>query len=331
MAANDAETGSNISAASQDQADGWSIILGIILIYLENIKWLILLPLAAGLITAAWVYSVDRVYLSSTLIGPLDDVSARVISALTRAPDVLDQALAKVPQFEAGKPADERRQKLAQQTSFEQPPVGREAQRLLPSERVYRLEVSDSNPAQAQAQANAIGQAVIARFRQMGSTNLKMQIDQKREQLADIEKLVDKLKSRISDERMLSSARSAEVLGAAESEAASAFGLLLRALQLRAEAEARVDVLQARIAGSQHNLLLVSASLPTSPIWPPRRTYIVNAIIVSFVLLAVLFLLIGVGRHVVALSATRSDMAEKIRRIDDLLRLRKWRDDRRAG
>lgn len=322
MAANNSEVSLDVS--SQDRADSWSVMLTIVVVFLENLKWFIFLPLGVGVAVAAWAASLDRIYQSSTLIGPLDSLSGSVIAVLLNEPQFLDTTLVQLSEFEQGKPKEIRRQQLAQRISF-RAVAGFEKLR---SAVVYQLAISDKNPSHAQSLVSAVTRSIIGELNKQDA-NLRSQIAQKRNELAEIESLATNIRQKATELGALKpSNRPTDGEGLGLSEPVAKTQLELRVLQSQLEIQTSLIRLETRLAESDRGMVLMEPSLPTLPIGPPRRAYVIKAMTTTFVIVGLIVAMICIGRHVATLAAAQPDVEKKMGQIRELFPLR-WLSGRR--
>lgn len=259
-------------------------------------RWKLLL--AAPILGALFGFSATRImdsYYTSTTTLLLSDLSARNAESIMRSPAVLDTALAKLSDLDAGQSPEERRSKLDRRVTWT---ITRGDSRRTAS--VFYLNVSDTVPVRAQTTARIMIERwlELSMPRPDAKIRIEQQIKSTVERARDLDTLYEKLAAEASDKLVTPNTMQGE------------YATPLNRLRTeRAALDAEIRKLQQDLLGLSRDIVIAGPDLPVEVSWPrPKLATAAGAAL--FGLLALLYIW---GTHV--WSHYRARYADDIRRL----------------
>lgn len=290
------------SLTTQNEAIG---LLDVLVIFAENLKLLIVGPLAVGLCALGVGYMLPQTYESVAVLQaerPMDPLSppaglnsAVVIASLMTTASVLDPVAASVG-LVAEDDVEETRSKLREQIKVS---VGR-------ADKLLTLTVSASSPQQAQALAQAVLQQTYLQSRPKGSDR------------ARVERQLAAAKTRVENAQNAAAGLAKRL----ESPGASVSNDLARSyadlLTVTAAAQTQATRLEAELEGLSESQLIQQPALPKKASKPKKSLIAIGATMMTGLVLLVFILM----RQVVLSSAENPGAVGKWARIRQSLGLK---------
>lgn len=288
------------------ELDYWGMFLDLIPSFLQAWKPILLTTIAAGAI-AFFLSSSDspypaKSYSSVAYVGPLDETKAKYAESILRSEPILKSVLEKVPVHSQLETSDRNRRELLAKNVRLFPASGADPHR--PS--LYVLEVSDSEPARAQALGSALIEAWLATTKP------------KPDAAARLSRLLEAIQIQISD----LSAVTRELLKNPELivpkpgySPPDVAGLI----ELRTNSIGKAEDIKGELSGISKDIIFSPPTMPDRSVPDPPKSSpwrgVVRAMGVTFILLAAIIVL----RHILIKSMSNPLYRARVQRIREAL------------
>lgn len=288
------------------ELDFWGMFLDLIPSFLQAWKFILLTTMAAGAI--AFFFSSSNApypsknYSSVAYIGPLGETKAKYAESILRSEPILKSVLEKFPDYPERETSNRnRRELLAKHVQFA-PAAGADPKR--PS--LYVLEVSDTEPARAQAIVSALIDAWLASTKPQegAATRLNRLLEATQAQISDLSVVIREM---LKNPELI-----APRPGYSPPDVA-------RLIELRTNSIGKAEDIKGELAGISSDIIfspptMPDRSMPDPPKISPWRA-VLRAIGVTFVLLAAIIVL----RHILTRSMSNPLYKAKMQRIREAL------------
>ena len=259
--------------------------LDVLVVIAENLKFLVMGSLAAGLIALGIGFILPQTY-QSVAVFQADQTMASLMTTST----VLDPVITSL-KLEQGTTLEEARAKLQRQIKTT---VGR-------TDKLLTLTVSAPSAAQAQAVSAAVLQRTFVESRPKGMvrTRLETQLAEARMRLKNAQDVGESLRTRLESTSTLANTSSEVARGYAELLVASG------------SAQNQISVLEAQLEGLSDAMEVQASTLPERPSQPKKALIAIGATFAaSLTLLIFVFM-----RHGLRAAANNESHSEKLVRI----------------
>lgn len=297
------------------ELDFWGMFLDLIPPVLQAWKLILLSTIAVGAI--AYFISLSNVsypsknYSSVAYIGPLDETRAKHAESILRSEPILKSVLETFPDYPGREMPDrDRRELLARNLQFS-PAAGADAKR--PS--LYVLEVSDAEPARAQALVSTLIDAWLAttKPRPDAAVRLTRLLEATQTQISDLSAIIKEL---FKNPELI-----APKPGYTPPDVA-------RVIELRTNSIGKAEEIKSELAGVSRDVIFSPPTKPDklvqgTPKSSPWRG-VIRAMGVTFVLLVAIIVL----RHILMRSMSSPLYGARMQRIREAL---PWRISTKSG
>lgn len=286
--------------------DYWGMALDFVPPVLRAWKLIVVATVAAGVVAYfVGIFTVlhpPKIFSSVAYIGPLDEAKAKYAGSVLQSGPVMRTALKKFADYPVPGASDrQRRERLARELQFF-PATGSDPKR--PS--LYVLEVSDTDPARAQAIASSLIDAWLATTRPQpgAAARLGRLLKATETQISDLSTFIDEL------------LKHPELVGSKSDNIPADIASLI---ELRAESIGKVEDIKGELAGIGTDVIfspptMPDKSVPDAPRLSPWRA-VLKAMGITFVALLVIVLL----RHIVLQNMNSPHYGSRMQRICEAL------------
>lgn len=297
------------------ELDFWGMFLDLIPPILQAWKLIFLSTIAVGAI--AYFISLSNVsfppktYSSVAYVGPLDEARAKHAESILRSEPILKSALEKVPDYPGREMPDrDRRELLAKNLQFS-PAAGADAKR--PS--LYVLEVSDAEPARAQALVSTLIDAWLAttKPRPDAAVRLTRLLEATQTQISDLSAIIKEL------------LKNPELIAPRPEHSPPD---VARLIELRTNSIGKAEEIKSELAGVSRDVIFSPPTKPDKSVQDAPRSSpwrgVIRAMGVTFVFLVAII----VFRHILMRSMSSPLYGARMQRIRDAL---PWRAATKSG
>jgi LPS O-antigen subunit length determinant protein (WzzB/FepE family) len=279
---------------SDPPRDGWVNWFDAAATLVEHLRLIVGGTLLVGALALAVSFVLPRTYTSISYLGPLEDAEAKTVDSIMHSPRVLNDALAKFPEYYAAGDLARRRDYLSENLQW------RIAKGANPKLALYKLEFTDNSPGRAQALLKVIIDRWIATTAPPPDTRAKIEnaLKANEEQIKDLTQVIDALKNRRD---LLTPDVKGGYLPPNIGEM----------IKLRTQTEAGIDDLKAQLKTKSRDIIFEAPDLPSVPSGPRRALIVGVSMTVALGLLIAFTLLL----HFLQMAAERPAYASFFERI----------------